>query len=90
MKFGLFRFVIAALACFTCLQGTEWPAVPPEIWAIKGDRSNPHGAVVLDEWVRYGVKETEVRKRIRIFGEAGKGAAALPAFNTSTSWKAER
>jgi len=82
MQKALLRALFAILVLGPPGQGKDWPVIPPETWSIKqGPGANSHGAVILDEWVRYGIRETEVRRRIRIFGEAGKAAAALPAFN---------
>jgi hypothetical protein len=63
----------------------DWLPIPPEVWALKQDPGpNARGAIILDEWVRYGAKATEVKMRVRIFDEEGKGAAAMPAFKDAT------
>jgi len=83
MSIPYLRSIFGLLVLCGTLQGVDWPAIPPEVWAIKKDTGPvARGAIILDEWVRLTEEETEVRQRIRIFGEAVKGAAALPTFNT--------
>ncbi|MBP1771792.1 MAG: hypothetical protein H6P99_955 [Holophagaceae bacterium] len=55
--------------------GPDWAPIPPEVWAIK---SGPKGAVVLEERVRFQVREMVTVYRARIFSEEGRGAANLP------------
>lgn len=82
MSNTLLRSLLGLLVLCVSSQAKDWPAIPPEIWAIKQDVGpTAHGAVITDEWVRYGNGDTDLRRRIRIFREAGKGAAALPVFN---------
>jgi hypothetical protein len=76
---------LGLLACIS-LGAKDWPPIPAEVWAMKA-MPGGKGAVVLDEWIRYGTKDTEVRMRVRIFGEEGKGVAALPGF--SHAWTLE-
>ena len=82
MRHALLRLTLGLLALLAPAKTKDWPAIPPETWAIKRDAGQgAKGAVILDKWVRYGVLETEVRMRVRIFSEEGKGAAAIPAFS---------
>jgi hypothetical protein len=82
MRVAILRTFLGLLLFCAPGLAKDWPAIAPEVWAIKQDDGpGAHGAVILDHWVRYNNGETEVRQRIRIFGEAGKGAATLPAFN---------
>jgi len=71
--------LLAALfLSFVPVQAADWPAIPPEVWAIT---SGAKGAVFLDQNLRYGARDTEVRARIRIYSEAGLPAALMPAMN---------
>jgi len=77
----LLRILAIHLVLFgLCVPGraATWPAIPAEVWALN---SGGKGAVVVDKWIRYGVRSTEARLRIRIFGEEGLGAAVMPAFD---------
>lgn len=55
--------------------GADWAPIPAEVWAIK---DGPKGAVVLEERIRFKVREMESTYRVRIFSESGRNAAALP------------
>ncbi|WP_306591850.1 hypothetical protein [Geothrix sp. 21YS21S-4] len=52
-----------------------WAPIPAEVWAIK---EGPKGAVVLEERVRFQLREMETIYRVRIFTEEGRNAAAIP------------
>jgi hypothetical protein len=63
-------------------EAGEWPAIPPEVWAIRQDAGySASGAVILDERVRHAGQGIEVWRRIRIVGESGKAAVGLPVSN---------
>jgi hypothetical protein len=85
MRHALLKTILGLLTCLVPLVaqvGQVWREIPAEVWAVKQDGGKVgNGAVILDEWIRYGVMETEVRKRIRIFSEEGKQAAAIPVFS---------
>lgn len=57
------------------VAGPDWAPIPAEVWAIK---AGPKGALVLEERVRFQVREMETVYRVRVFSEEGRGAAALP------------
>lgn len=61
------------------IAGGDWAPITPDIWAIK---EGPKGAVVLEERLRFLPREMETSYRVRIFAEAGRGAAALPDIPT--------
>jgi len=74
------RHSLAALCLTFCAwahawAGSDWPAIPADVWAIK---AGPKGAVVLEERLRFQLREVETVYRVRIFSEEGRGAAALP------------
>ena len=71
-----------------CALGTAagaFPAIPPEVWAIKESNGAPAcGAVIVEEKAAYGVRSNTFDLRIRIYNEAGKAAANLPPFSSDT------
>lgn len=82
MRHAFLRFVLGLLIFWVPGNAGDWPAIQPEVWAIKGGaESGGKGALILDERVRYDSTETEVRMRVRIFAEEGKAAAGIPAFS---------
>ena len=59
----------------------SFPAVPPEVWAIKENSGAPAcGAVIVEEKAAYGKFSNTFELRIRIYNEAGKAAAKLQPF----------
>lgn len=81
MKHGLAGIVLAFLFLCVPARSADWPPIPPEAWAIKATGApGEKGAVILERRIRYGVKDTEVTERIRIFSEDGLGAVAMPSF----------
>jgi len=79
----LLGILLAAVATLTPLRAGTWEPIPPEVWTMKDSTSGSKGAVILSEWARYGIYDTEVRMRVRIFGEEGKGAASIPWFSSN-------
>lgn len=74
--------LIMTLALAASAQRTgSWPAIPPEVWAMKEDKDQGIlGAVVLEERVLMRPKYLEYVKRVRILSEAGKDAMEYASF----------
>lgn len=64
----------ALLAVAFPLVAGGWPAIPASVWAIK---EGAKGAVVLEERMAFKPKTIEYTYRVRIFAEAGRGAAEI-------------
>lgn len=82
MRNSLLRILLGLLVLSLPSQAKDWPTIPPDVWAINHDAGpTAHGAVIIEDRVKYGASETEVHRRVRIFGELGKAAVSLPSFN---------
>ncbi len=82
MRNSCFKLLLLLLVLCAVAAAKEWPSIPPEVWAIKVEAGQPNqGAVILEERIQFRERDTEVHRRIRIFSEAGKGAATIPSFN---------
>lgn len=74
-------FMITLALAVPTLRAGGWPAIPPEVWAMKEDKEQGVlGAVVLEERVLMRPKYLEYVKRVRILSEAGKDAMEYAAF----------
>jgi hypothetical protein len=75
------------LMCLLACGGlaADWPAIPPEVWAMKDNaaRTGP-GAVILEKAIHLGVVDVTFDYRIRIFSERGKSAGQFPVFPVGT------
>ncbi|HJV91359.1 MAG TPA: hypothetical protein VJ623_13705 [Holophagaceae bacterium] len=60
------------------LSAQEWAPIPASAWAIDGT-SHPgaRGAVILEDFTRYGVTASERRLTVRVFSEQGIQALEL-------------
>lgn len=67
--------LVAICLSFPASAGEGWPKVPAEVWAIK---EGPKGAVVLEERIRFQLREMETIYRVRIFSDEGRDAAMIP------------
>ncbi len=62
----------------TLLWGADWPAIPPEVWAMKEDPGRGvKGAVVLDQILSFKPMGIEHTYRVRVLSEAGRAAAEI-------------
>ncbi len=80
MRYPLFT---AALTFFLTLPsiGAEFPAIAPQVWAIKDEATQGRGALILESKLQVFSRYIEFHQRIRITSEAGKAAAEFPAFS---------
>lgn len=63
-----------ALAALPAWTGTRFSPIPPEVWGLK---EGPKGAVILEDLLRFTGRTVDHVYRVRIFSEAGRGAAVL-------------
>lgn len=57
----------------------EWPAIAPEVWAMREDAATGTvGAVILESRIKFRAIRLEYTYRVRILSEQGRDAAAFP------------
>lgn len=78
----MYRWTFALLVVFSSvLQAGGWAPIPASTWDIREDaKAGIQGAIVLDEFARYGVRDSEFSLRILVLSEAGKSAVQLDPF----------
>jgi hypothetical protein len=74
----------AAFGAVTASAGDSWPAIPPEVWAMKEDpATGTAGAVVLERRIVFQTNRVQYTLRVRVLSEQGRAAVELPPFTDS-------